>query len=259
MHSLHLTTATIALGTAAALNIPAAAPGVPAPEDQNAAATIGRPDAGGSVMTARPRPADPDYDAYVAFRKAELSRQRQSQASYFADRDELAMRQQKQRELNKVLPADTEAATFLSALQAVSNISGIDLKGWSPQEEVAQTFFAKVPMRLTITGRFHQIAKFIYEVGKQDRIINMENLELSAARVKELGFEGVIGPVKLSCSNHEGTSAARVQTWVERTRTEMDRVGAEVADLQVCTRKARELSDRAAADTIAAARTGTPG
>jgi hypothetical protein len=39
----------------------------------------------------------------------------------------------------------------------------------------------------------------------------------------------------------------------------MDRVGAEVADLQVCTRKARELSDRAAADTIAAARTGTPG
>jgi type IV pilus assembly protein PilO len=110
---------------------------------------------------------------------AELSRQRQSQASYFADRDELAMRQQKQRELNKVLPTETEVATFLSALQAVSNISGIDLKGWTPMDEVPQTFFAKVPMRLTLTGRFHQIAKFIYEVGKQDRIINMENLELS--------------------------------------------------------------------------------
>ena len=39
--------------------------------------------------------------------EAELSRQRQSQASYFADRDELAMRQQKQRELNKVLPTET--------------------------------------------------------------------------------------------------------------------------------------------------------
>jgi len=116
--------------------------------------------------------------AHTGELEAELSKQRQSQASYFADRDELAMRQQKQRELNKVLPTDTEAATFLSALQAVSNISGIDLKAWTPQEEVAQTFFAKVPMRLQITGRFHQIAKFIYEVGKQDRIINMENLEL---------------------------------------------------------------------------------
>ena len=115
---------------------------------------------------------------------AELSRMRQAQASYFADRDELAMRQQKQRELNKVLPTDTEAATFLSALQAVSNISGIDLKAWAPMDEVPQTFFAKVPMRLTLSGRFHQIAKFVYEVGKQDRIINMENLELSEPKVE---------------------------------------------------------------------------
>ena len=120
---------------------------------------------------------------------ADLSRQRQAQASYFADRDELAMRQQKQRDLNKVLPTETEAATFLSAIQAVSNISGIDLKAWTPLEEVPQTFFAKVPMKLKLTGRFHQIAKFIYEVGKQDRIINMENLELTDPKGAVVDFE----------------------------------------------------------------------
>jgi type IV pilus assembly protein PilO len=116
--------------------------------------------------------------------ETELSKVKQAQASYFADRDELAMRQQKQRELNKVLPTDVEAATFLSALQAVSNISGVDLKAWSPMDEVPQTFYAKVPMKLQITGRFHQIAKFVYEVGKQDRIINMENLELGDPKVE---------------------------------------------------------------------------
>ncbi len=125
---------------------------------------------------------------------AELARQRQSQATYFADRDELAMRQQKQREQNKVLPTDTDAATFLSALQAVSNLSGIDLKAWTPLEEVPQVFFAKVPMRLQLTGRFLQIAKFVYEVGKQDRIINMENLELSDPKV-----EGEDVVLKASC------------------------------------------------------------
>jgi len=36
---------------------------------------------------------------------ADLATQQQAQASYFADRDELALRQQRQRELNKVLPA----------------------------------------------------------------------------------------------------------------------------------------------------------
>src|SRR5690349_2076346 len=116
--------------------------------------------------------------------KAELSRVKQAQSSYFFDRDELGMRQQKQRELNKVLPTETEAATFLSAIQAVSNISGIDLKAWSPMEEVPQTFYAKVPMRLTISGHSHQIAKFVYEDGKQDRIIKMENLELSDPKIE---------------------------------------------------------------------------
>jgi branched-chain amino acid transport system substrate-binding protein len=41
----------------------------------------------------------------------------------------------------------------------------------------------------------------------------LENLNITEARIKEMGFEGVIRPVKLSCADHEGTSAARVHTW----------------------------------------------
>jgi type IV pilus assembly protein PilO len=108
----------------------------------------------------------------------DLTAQKQSQASYFADRDELAMRQQRQRELNKVLPEDTEAAAFLSAIQQVSNTSGVDLKSWNPQEEQVSQFYAKVPMRLEISGKYHQLTKFVYEVGKLDRIINMENIQI---------------------------------------------------------------------------------
>jgi type IV pilus assembly protein PilO len=115
--------------------------------------------------------------------QTELARQQQAQAGYLVDRDELVMRQQRQRELNKVLPADTEAAAFLSALQQVSNVSGVDLKGWKPEEEQSQAFYAKVPMRLDLGGHFHQIAKFMYEVGRLDRIINIENIELSEPKV----------------------------------------------------------------------------
>lgn len=41
----------------------------------------------------------------------------------------------------------------------------------------------------------------------------IENLEISAARIKELGFEGVLQPLKVSCSDHEGTRAGRIQQW----------------------------------------------
>jgi type IV pilus assembly protein PilO len=116
--------------------------------------------------------------------QTELAKQQQAQAGYLVDRDELVMRQQRQRELNKVLPADSEAAAFLSSIQQVSNVSGIDLKGWKPEEEQSQTYFAKVPMRLELGGRFHQVAKFMYEVGRLDRIINVENIELSDPKVQ---------------------------------------------------------------------------
>jgi type IV pilus assembly protein PilO len=108
----------------------------------------------------------------------ELVQQQQAEATYFADRGELALREQRSRELNKVLPPNADEDAFLSSVQTASNAAGIDLKGYAPQEEVPQSFYAKIPMRLSIAGKFHQIAKFAYELGKMDRIINVENIEL---------------------------------------------------------------------------------
>jgi len=113
----------------------------------------------------------------------ELGNQEQAQASYFADRGELALREQRARDLNKVLPPDAEEDAFLSSVQQASNAAGIDLKSYTPSEEVAQPFYAKVPMRLEMSGRFQQIVKFAYELGKVDRIINVENIELADPRV----------------------------------------------------------------------------
>ena len=41
----------------------------------------------------------------------------------------------------------------------------------------------------------------------------IENLDLTAARIKELGFEGVLKPIKVSCADHEGARTGRIQTW----------------------------------------------
>jgi type IV pilus assembly protein PilO len=113
----------------------------------------------------------------------QLAQQEQAEATYFADRNELAVREQRARELNKVLPPDSQEDAFLSSVQQASNAAGIDLKGYSPTEEIAQQYYAKVPMRLEMSGRFQQITKFTYELGKVDRIINVEDIELSDPKV----------------------------------------------------------------------------
>ena len=40
-----------------------------------------------------------------------------------------------------------------------------------------------------------------------------EHLDLTAARIKELGFEGMVSPIKLSCQDHQGADVARIQQW----------------------------------------------
>lgn len=114
--------------------------------------------------------------------KDELAQQQQAEASYIADKGELALREQRARDLNKLLPQEAQEDAFLSSVQQASNAAGIDLKGYAPQDEIAQAFFSKVPMRLELSGKFHQIAKFAYELGKSERIINVENIELVEPR-----------------------------------------------------------------------------
>ncbi len=116
--------------------------------------------------------------------KGDLAVAEQERTTYFADKEDLNARQQRQKDLNKALPSDTEAAGFLSSLQQAANVSGVELKTWTPEDEKVESFYAKFPMKLEMRGRFHQVAKFAYEVGRVERIINVENIELSDPKVE---------------------------------------------------------------------------
>ena len=132
--------------------------------------------------------------------REELASEQQAEASYFADRDELALREQRGRELNKLLPADAQEDAFLSSVQQASNAAGIDLKAYAPLEEISQNFYAKVPMRLEMTGKFQQIARFAYDLGKVDRIINVEDIELTEPKM--VGDEVILRAKCLATAFH---------------------------------------------------------
>ncbi len=110
--------------------------------------------------------------------RGKLADARKIEFAYHQDLAELNDRQQRQRELNKVLPETAAYPAFLSSVQGVANVSSVNLEAWSPMPETSEQFYAKVPMKLRLTGRFHQIAKFFYGVGQLDRIINIEDIVL---------------------------------------------------------------------------------
>jgi type IV pilus assembly protein PilO len=109
----------------------------------------------------------------------ELGKARVAEHGYQKDLAELAEREQRQKELNEILPATTEYPQFLSAVQSAANVSGVSLSAWTPRQQVPDKYYARVPMKVELTGRFHQIARFFYNVGQLDRIINMENISMT--------------------------------------------------------------------------------
>ncbi len=110
--------------------------------------------------------------------KTQLAEAEKSREEYQKDADEKTRREQQAREQKKILPDDPETPAFLSTLQDVATVSGVNLTSWSPTEEVPMEFYAKVPMKLTLSGKFHQVVKFFFGVGQQDRIINMEDIHI---------------------------------------------------------------------------------
>jgi branched-chain amino acid transport system substrate-binding protein len=52
----------------------------------------------------------------------------------------------------------------------------------------------------------------------------MENLNITEERIKELGLEGFMGPVKTSCENHEGGNVVLFQQWDGEKWVQVDQI-----------------------------------
>ncbi len=122
--------------------------------------------------------------------KADLEAAKQNEIQYGKDLEELARRREQARELNKVLPEQTEYPAFLSSVQSVAQASDVELDSWSPQGEVQKEYYSKVPMQISLKGQYHEVAKFFYGIGQNDRIMNFENISLKPE--KNYTDEGVL-------------------------------------------------------------------
>jgi branched-chain amino acid transport system substrate-binding protein len=89
-------------------------------------------------------------------------------------------------------------------------------KGAAKRDEVGQVLYNRgmINAALEVEAIRTAQAKFGKKplTGEQVRW-GLENLNIDDTRIKEIGFDGLISPLKLSCADHEGASKLRVQQW----------------------------------------------
>jgi type IV pilus assembly protein PilO len=100
---------------------------------------------------------------------------------------ELANRDVADRQNRRVLPENAEMAAFLQDLNRVAELSGLTIRLVEPRPEVRQELYSKIPVVLALTGRFHQMGKFFYNVSKLDRAISLENIRMTQPKLLPSG------------------------------------------------------------------------
>jgi type IV pilus assembly protein PilO len=109
------------------------------------------------------------------------------QKQYLELTQELANREVADRQNRRVLPEDAEIAAFLQDLNRVAELSGLSIRLVEPRPEQRQELYSKIPVVLALTGRFHQMGKFFYNVSKLDRAISMENIRMTQPKLLPSG------------------------------------------------------------------------
>lgn len=92
------------------------------------------------------------------------------------------------------LPDKSEIDNLLEKISNLARESGLELNLFQRKEENFKDFYAEVPVAVSVTGSYHQVATFFDEVSRLPRIVNINQIEIIDPKLNEAS---VI--VKVSC------------------------------------------------------------
>lgn len=109
----------------------------------------------------------------------QLKEAAERQRQYLKLREELSARDALDKQNVRILPPQAEIPGFLDDLNRLAELSGLQVGTVAPFPERAEEFYFSVPVQLTLSGRYHQLAKFFYNISRLERAINMENISIT--------------------------------------------------------------------------------
>jgi type IV pilus assembly protein PilO len=99
-------------------------------------------------------------------------------------RREMDQLEQKLADALTQLPENKDIDELLAQMNDVAKKSGLDIAKVEPGAEVPATFFAKIPIKVGVSGNYHELGIFLQEVANMRRIVNVTDLRMTQPVVK---------------------------------------------------------------------------
>ena len=81
------------------------------------------------------------------------------------------------------LPNEANIDDLIRSLSEIGSKSGLTINSIEPQAEQRQSFYAAIPIVMSVTGNYHEIGVFLDSLSKLARIVNVTNIKMGQARV----------------------------------------------------------------------------
>jgi type IV pilus assembly protein PilO len=78
----------------------------------------------------------------------------------------------------KALPEKEEIPTLLSGISQAARDAGLDITKFQPNPEKAKDFYAEVPIEISVSGNYHNVAIFFDKISNLPRIVTIEAVKL---------------------------------------------------------------------------------
>lgn len=91
--------------------------------------------------------------------------------------------------LLRQLPNKTEIETLLTDISQTGISSGLEIDYFKPEGLSPKEFYAEYPIKLKVTGRYHEFAEFVSGVAALPRIVTLQSISIGPADKKKGGVK----------------------------------------------------------------------
>ena len=111
--------------------------------------------------------------------KAVFENKQKKAANYDAYKAQLAQIEQSFGTMLRQLPGETEIPSLIVDISQTGLASGLQERLFQPQPEIPKDFYAEKPIKIRLTGGFHEIANFVSGVAALPRIVTLHNITIT--------------------------------------------------------------------------------
>jgi len=100
-------------------------------------------------------------------------------ANYDAYKAQLAQMEQSFGTMLRQLPGKTEIPSLIVDISQTGLAAGLQEKLFQPQAEIPRDFYAEKPIKIRLSGGYHEIANFVSGVASLPRIVTLHNINIT--------------------------------------------------------------------------------